>query len=68
MCDVLGLSNPTTVAERLDEDEVQIFKTKSDLVLDIPNRGLTVINESGLISPLIACQRSRLHLQSIAIK
>ena len=47
VCEVLELSNPTMIAGRLDEDEKDIFKTKSDLALDIPNRGVSIINESG---------------------
>ena len=53
VCDVLGLSNPTMIAGRLDEDEKDIFKTKSDLALDIPNRGVSIINESGLYNVIL---------------
>lgn len=53
VCRVLGLSNPTVVASRLDDDEKEILKTKLDLVLDIPNRGLTIINESGLYKVIL---------------
>lgn len=48
VCDVLGLSNPSVIADRLDEDEKDVLKTKPDLVLDVPNRGLTIVSESGL--------------------
>jgi prophage antirepressor-like protein len=66
VCGVLGLSNPTSIADRLDDDEKgvsitdtlgddekDILKTKSDLVLDIPNRGLAIVNESGLYNVII---------------
>ena len=53
VCDVLGLSNPTMIASRLDEDEKDIFKTKPDLGMDIPNRGMTIINESGLYNVIL---------------
>lgn len=53
VCQVLGLLNPTVVANRLDDDEKEILKTKLDLVLDIPNRGLTIINESGLYKVIL---------------
>lgn len=53
VCDVLELSNPTMIAGRLDEDEKDIFKTKSDLALDIPNRGVSIINESGLYNVIL---------------
>ena len=50
VCDVLGLSNSRKVAERLDDDEKSNV-TLSDVrntSFEIPNRGLTLINESGL--------------------
>lgn len=53
VCEVLELSNPTMIAGRLDEDEKDIFKTKSDLALDIPNRGVSIINESGLYNVIL---------------
>ena len=54
VCDVLELSNPSMIAERLDEDERGIFKTKPDLALNVPNRGVTIVNESGLYQ-VISC-------------
>jgi prophage antirepressor-like protein len=53
VCKALALSNPTAIAKRLDDDEKAILKTKSDLVLDIPNRGLTIITESGLYAVIL---------------
>ena len=53
ICYVLNLSNPTMIAERLDDDEKEILKPKPDLVLDIPNRGLIIVNESGLYAVII---------------
>lgn len=53
VCEALDLTNPTVVAERLDEDEKNIFKTKSDLGLNIPNRGITIITESGLYNVIL---------------
>ncbi len=46
VCDVLGLSNPSRVAERLDEDERSNFK--------LGRRGeVNVINESGLYNVIL---------------
>jgi len=53
ICYVLNLSNPTMIAERLDDDEKEILKPKPGLVLDIPNRGLIIVNESGLYAVII---------------
>ena len=53
VCSALGLSNPTIVSARLDDDEKDIFKTKSDLVLDVSNRGVTIVNESGLYNVIL---------------
>ena len=55
VCKILGLSNSRKVAERLDEDEKSNV-TLSDIrnvSFDIPNRGLTVINESGLYKVIL---------------
>ena len=55
VCDVLNLSNSRKVAERLDEDEKSNV-TQSDVshdALNIPNRGLTMINESGLYKVIL---------------
>ena len=55
VCDVLHLSNSRKVAERLDEDEKSNV-TQSDVshdALNIPNRGLTMINESGLYKVIL---------------
>jgi prophage antirepressor-like protein len=54
VCDVLELNNPTVVAERLDEDEKDILKTKLGLGMDdVPNRGLVIVNESGLYGVIL---------------
>ena len=46
VCDVLGLSNPTIVADRLDEDERSKF--------DLGRQGETnIINESGLYNVIV---------------
>ena len=55
VCDVLGLSNSRRVAERLDDDE-KANVTQSDIrnaSFEIPNRGLTLINESGLYKVIL---------------
>jgi prophage antirepressor-like protein len=61
VCDVLGLSNATEVAKRLDSDERDVFKTKSDLVLNIPNRGITIVNESGLYNVILRSDKPEAH-------
>ena len=53
VCKALGLLNPTTVANRLESDEKVFFKPKSDLGLNLPNRGVTVISESGLYAVIL---------------
>lgn len=55
ICQVLGLSNSRKVAERLDEDE-KFNVTQSDIrnaSFEMPNRGLTMINESGLYKVIL---------------
>jgi prophage antirepressor-like protein len=53
VCEVLEISNVSDTVGRLDDDEKDIFKAKADLVLDVPNRGMTVVNESGLYNVII---------------
>lgn len=55
VCDVLHLSNSRRVAERLDDDEKSNV-TQSDFRnydFEVPNRGLTMINESGLYKVIL---------------
>ena len=52
VCDVLELSNPTAVADRLDDDEKSKVDPKSDLG-SRSNTPITVINESGLYNVII---------------
>jgi len=59
VCLALDIGNPSKVAERLDEDEKDIFKTNSDLVLNIPSRGLIIINESGLYSVILRSDKTK---------
>lgn len=53
VCKVLELRNSRMVADRLDEDEQKILKGQSDLHLNIPNRGITIITESGLYAVIL---------------
>jgi prophage antirepressor-like protein len=53
VCEVLGISNSRMVADRLDADEKKVLKSQSGLPLNIPNRGLSVISESGLYAVII---------------
>jgi len=61
VCKVLELSDVSMTARRLDDDEKDIlkpvadshFKDKSDLGLNIPNRGVTIVNESGLYNVIL---------------
>jgi anti-repressor protein len=52
VCDVLELSNPTMVADRLDEDEKTKVDPKSNLG-SRSNEPVTVINESGLYNVIL---------------
>jgi len=52
VCDVLGLSNPTIVAQRLDDDEVSKIDPKLDLG-SVSNTPITVVNEMGLYNVIL---------------
>ncbi|MCP1276277.1 phage antirepressor [Leuconostoc citreum] len=48
---VLGYSNSRkTLADHVDEEDRQIIQRSQNVTLEIPNRGLTLINQSGVIS------------------
>ena len=50
VCEVLGLSNPSRVAQRLDDDEVSKFdlRPNSELGRGLLNTEANIVNESGL--------------------
>ena len=50
VCEVLGLSNPSRVAQRLDDDEVSKFdlRPNSELGRGLFNTEANIVNESGL--------------------
>lgn len=54
VCDVLGLTTPARVVERLEEDEVS-----QTHIIDFIGRGqqTTIINESGLYSVIIRLEK-----------
>jgi anti-repressor protein len=55
VCDILGIENNRNVADRLDEDEKSNVRQADirNCDFEIPNRGLTVINESGLYKVIL---------------
>src|SRR3954471_6442074 len=53
VCEVLELNSIGKVAERLDDDEKMLFKDESDSLLNIPNRGITIVNESGFYNVIL---------------
>jgi anti-repressor protein len=52
VCDILGLSNPSKVAERLDDDEKSKLDPKSKLGSK-SNEPINVVNEPGLYSVVL---------------
>jgi prophage antirepressor-like protein len=55
VCEILGIGNSRMVAERLDDDEKSNV-SQTDIKncdFDIPNRGFTIINESGLYKVIL---------------
>ena len=57
ICKVLGISNSRMVADRLDADEKAILKSQPGLPLVIPNRGLSIISESGLYAVILRSEK-----------
>lgn len=51
----LGYSNTKdAIASHVDDDDKQIIQRSENATFDIPNRGLTIINESGLYSLVLS--------------
>ena len=55
VCDILGYSNSRdALALHVDEEDKRILQKSEIPTLEIPNRGLTIINESGLYSLILS--------------
>jgi prophage antirepressor-like protein len=48
VCDTLGLDQVTRALDSLDDDEVSNLTNSKVRDFDVPNRGLSIVNESGL--------------------
>lgn len=49
VAEILGYSNTKdALLKHVDSEDKQIFLKSQNTTLDIPNRGMTIINESGL--------------------
>ena len=55
IAEILGYSNSKdAISTHVDEDDKQIMQRSENTTLGIPNRGLTIINESGLYSLILS--------------
>jgi len=55
VADVLGYSNTKdAINKHVDEDDRRVIQRSQNTTLEIPNRGLTIINESGLYSLILS--------------
>lgn len=55
VAEILGYSNTKdALAAHVDEDDKTIIQRSENATFDIPNRGLTIINESGLYSLILS--------------
>ena len=55
VADILGYKNGSRdINVHVDEEDRKIIKSTETVLLDIPSRGLTVINESGLYSLILS--------------
>lgn len=53
--EILGYSNTKdAIATHVDEEDRSVIQRSENTILEIPNRGLTVINESGLYSLILS--------------
>ena len=55
VADILGYSNSKdALSKHVEAEDKQIIQRSQNATLDIPNRGLTIINESGLYSLILS--------------
>ena len=55
VADILGYSNSKdALSKHVETEDKQIIQRSQNATLDIPNRGLTIINESGLYSLILS--------------
>lgn len=55
IAEILGYSNTKdAIATHVDEEDRSVIQRSENTILEIPNRGLTVINESGLYSLILS--------------
>lgn len=55
VAEILGYSNTKdAISAHVDEDDKHVFQKSENTTFEIPNRGLTVINESGLYSLILS--------------
>lgn len=55
VADILGYSNSKdALSKHVEAEDKQIIQRSQNTTLDIPNRGLTIINESGLYSLILS--------------
>jgi len=55
VAEVLGYSNTKdAISSHVDDEDKQIFQKSENTTFEIPNRGMTVINESGLYSLILS--------------
>lgn len=55
VAEVLGYSNTKdAISSHVDDEDKQIFQKSENTTFEIPNRGMTIINESGLYSLILS--------------
>lgn len=55
MATILGYSNTKdAISSHVDDEDKQIFQKSENTTFEIPNRGMTIINESGLYSLILS--------------
>ena len=60
VADILGYSNSKdALSKHVEAEDKQIIQRSQNATLDIPNRGLTIINESGLYSLILSSKLSQ---------
>lgn len=62
IADILGYQNGSRDIKRhVDEEDRQVIQNYQNDTLEIPNRGLMIINESGLYSLILSSKRLKIN-------
>ena len=61
VCGILDIHNPSEALRNLDDDEISNLSNAEVRNIDVPNRGMNIISESGLYSLIFRSRKPEAH-------